>query len=143
MTFKSGQSGNPEGRPKGSKSEITKLREAVKRIEAEKSLKLKKEWRLYDHFIRQAVKDNGVLIALCKKLIPDLKQIDGSIERKQLNLLSISLNPEFQELIQSFLGQMARMELTKGTPKSLPEPQKEAKEGKAASSEPSGSTKGK
>ena len=117
--FKSGQSGNPDGRPKGSKSQLTKLRESVKRIEADESLKRKKEWRLYDHFVRQAVKDNNVLTALLKKLVPDLKQIDSSIEKKQLNLLSIGLNPELQELIQAFLGQMARMELGKSKVKQL------------------------
>ena len=113
MKFTSGQSGNPDGRPKGSKSELTKLRDAVKRIEAEKSLKRKKEWRLYDHFIRQAVEDNSVLIALLKKLVPDLKQIDGTIERKSLSLIGITLDPDVQALVSAFIGKLARLELGK------------------------------
>ena len=130
MTWDKGQSGNPDGRPKGPKSELAKLREAVREVEARRiNSGIKEGARLYEHFVRQAFKDNAVLNALLKKLVPDLKQIDGSIERKQLNLLSISLNPELQELIQTFLGQMARLELDKGKPKKLIEGEKQVKEG--------------
>ena len=91
MTWDKGQSGNPDGRPKGPKSELAKLREAVREVEARRiNSGIKEGARLYEHFVRQAFKDNAVLNALLKKLVPDLKQIDGSIERKQLNLLSIS-----------------------------------------------------
>lgn len=128
MTWQKGQSGNPGGRQTRGRSELEKLRESVKRIEADQTITRKKEWRLYDHFVRQAVKDNSVLVALCKKLVPDLKQIDGSIEKKQVSLLNISLNPEFQGLIQSFLGQMARLELEKDKPKRLKEGKKVGKE---------------
>ncbi len=136
MVWKPGESGNPAGRGKGVKSELEKLREAVKQVEEKKGI------RLYEHFVKKAFEDNSVLIALCKKLVPDLKQIDGSIERKQLNLLSISMNPELQNLIQAFLGQMAKLELDKSKPKVLDMPGKEGKEGELASSEPSGSMEG-
>ena len=137
MTWDKGQSGNPGGRPKGPKSELAKLREAVKHIERKKGV------TLYEHFVKQAFKDNAVLTALTKKLVPDLKQIDGSIDRKQLSLLSISPSPEFQELIQAFLGQMASMELKKSSPKQLKEGKSSEKDpGKAdlRPSEPPGST---
>lgn len=138
MTWLPGQTGNAKGRPRGPKSELEKLRESVKRIEADETITRKKEWRLYDHFVRQAVNDNSVLTALLKKLVPDLKQIDGTIDSKQLSLLSISLNPEIQNLIQSFLGQMAKLELDKGKPKVLIEGKKNdspVKEDEMAASE--------
>lgn len=118
MTWDKGQSGNPDGRPKGPKSELAKLREAVREVESRRlNSGIKEGAKLYEHFVMQAFKDNAVLNALLKKLVPDLKQIDGTIEKKQLNLLSISLNPEFQELIQAFLGKMAKLELEKERPK--------------------------
>ena len=113
MKWIPGESGNTKGRPRGPKSELDKLREAVKRVEKEKGI------TLYTHFVKQAFKDNTVLTALAKKLVPDLKQIDGTLDKKQLNLLSISMNPELQGLIQEFLGQMARLELGKGKPELL------------------------
>lgn len=117
--WKPGETGNAKGRPPGPKSELTKLREAVSRVQLQKGMKL------YDHFVEQAWEDNSVLNALLKKLVPDLKQIDGTIEDKSLSLLSISLNPEFQSLIQSFLGQMAKLELDKGKAKLLNEGEKD------------------
>ena len=112
-----GVSGNPKGRPPTAKSELDRLRDAVKLVEVEKGI------TLYAHFVRQAFEDNAVLVALAKKLVPDLKQIDGTQDRKSLNLIGISLNPELQALVSTFLSQMARLELSKGQPKPLKLPQ--------------------
>lgn len=106
-----GVSGNPKGRPPGGHAELEGLRKAVKRVEKKTSKKL------YDHFIERAYENDAVLIALCKKFIPDLKQIDGTIEKKQLSLIGITLNPEIQELVSAFLGKLARLELEKAKPK--------------------------
>ena len=114
MVWKKGQSGNPSGRSKGVPSELEKLREAAARVEKKTGKKL------YDHFIERAYENDAVLIALCKKFIPDLKQIDGTIEKKQLSLIGITLNPEIQELVSAFLGKLARLELEKAKPKINP-----------------------
>ena len=107
MTWIKGQSGNPSGREKGAKSELEKLREAVKKVEVKKGI------TLYTHFVEQAFTDNAVLTALAKKLVPDLKQIDGTIERKSLSLIGITLDPDVQALVSAFIGKLARLELDK------------------------------
>ncbi len=71
--FVKGQSGNPGGRPKGAKSEIDKLRAAIKLVEKEEGIPL------YRHFIKRAYLDDTVLIALGKKVLPDLKSIEAQV----------------------------------------------------------------
>jgi hypothetical protein len=73
----------PRGKPfqKGNKAalgnkrpkapEIQQLREAIAKVE------LEKDCSLLEHFVRQAFKDNKVMIALGKKIIPDLSAVDG------------------------------------------------------------------
>ena len=102
-----GVSGNPNGRPPTAKSELDRLRDAVKLVEKEQGI------TLYAHFVRQAFEDNTVLVALAKKLVPDLKQIDSSIERKSLSLIGITLDPDVQALVSAFIGKLARLELDK------------------------------
>lgn len=63
--WKKGKSGNPKGKPKGSKNYTTLLEEAVKRIED------KKGRNLFDHMIERAFISDRVLIAVAKKFIPD------------------------------------------------------------------------
>ena len=74
MAWKKGQSGNPKGRQKGIRSEAEKLRQAVKKVEKERGIDF------YQHFCERALEDNHILIALMKKLIPDMKQIEQDVE---------------------------------------------------------------
>ena len=72
-SWKSGQTGNPRGRPKG-KTPFEELKDAIKIVEKERRTKL------YQHFVNTAFEDNTVLVALMRKLAPDMKQIDSSVE---------------------------------------------------------------
>ena len=82
MPFKKGQSGNPNGRPKGTDYQ-SQMKKALKR--AEKRNK-KKFW---DHLFDRAFENDIVLVAVTKKLVPDLKQVEGTI-KGELELIPVS-----------------------------------------------------
>ena len=63
--FKPGQSGNPDGKPKGSKNYTTLLEEAIKNYETNKGKKL------FDRLIERAFINDMVLLNVVKKFIPD------------------------------------------------------------------------
>lgn len=65
-----GSKSNSPGRPKGTTDKLGKLLTAVARVES----KLNKN--LLDHFITRAFKSDTVLIAVMKKMHPDLKSIE-------------------------------------------------------------------
>jgi len=65
-----GSKSNSPGRPKGTHDKLGKLLQAVARVET----KLKKN--LLDHFVTRAFKSDTVLIAMMKKMHPDLKSIE-------------------------------------------------------------------
>ena len=69
MPFKKGQSGNPKGRPVS--AGIDDLRRAIKIVEGRK----KKKFLI--HAVQEAYTDNKVLVAILKKIIPDLKYIEN------------------------------------------------------------------
>ncbi len=71
MPFQKGQSGNIQGRPKNAAMDDYNV--ALKTVEDEEKMSL------LEKFIRAAYKDNTVLIAAVKKLLPDLKQIDAGV----------------------------------------------------------------
>ena len=64
------------------------LQEAVKRVEKEKTEELGEPFSLYDEFVRQALTEKTIFIALMKKLAPDLSQVTLGEE----GIVSISFN---------------------------------------------------
>ena len=72
---------NPKGGPLLGKNRLDLLLTAVRKVESEKN-KL-----LLVHFVEEAYKDNGVLIALIRKLHPDLSAVALSniIDETELN----------------------------------------------------------
>lgn len=64
------EKGNKYGKGRPKKPEIEQLRLAIKSVQKDK------DFTLLEHFVEQAYKDNTVLVALMKKLVPDCKQVD-------------------------------------------------------------------
>lgn len=74
MPFKPGQSGNPHGRPPI--PEIQLFREALAAVEKDQNKSLLR------HAVERAFKEDAVLIALLRKMLPD--KIDTGIDLKDL-----------------------------------------------------------
>ena len=80
--WQKGQSGNPKGRPQ--RPEVQLLREAITQVQIEEKKDLLK------HFVRQAFKDNNILTALMRKLVPDMRYVEsvnyegGEIDTSQI-----------------------------------------------------------
>jgi len=68
-TWKKGQSGNPKGRPP--KPEIDLLRQAIKTVETRRKKKF------FILAVERAYENDTVLIAILKKMVPDLKYVEG------------------------------------------------------------------
>jgi hypothetical protein len=95
VPFKKGQSGNTKGRPKKGLAAMDDLTRAIARCE-------KKEERLplMEHYVDRAYNNDGLLIALMKKILPDLKQteIDATISA-DVNLRLKKLPDSLMEMI--------------------------------------------
>lgn len=71
MVFKPGESGNPEGRPKN--PAIEELRNALEKVQNGDGS------TLLEHFVKRAYESDAVLIAVVKKLLPDLRTVEANI----------------------------------------------------------------
>ena len=75
MVWEKGKSGNPDGRPKGSKNKLTlALQEAIEQVEKEKKK------TLFRHFVERGFKSDNVLVALVRKLLADKTQVEGVLD---------------------------------------------------------------
>jgi hypothetical protein len=87
---------NQKGRPVGAKNKLTKdFHIALEVVETAKGKSL------LQHCIEQAYTDNKMAIAIIKKIVPDLKQIDARIEATIDGKVSITTNLDIdKKLIQ-------------------------------------------
>lgn len=69
--FQKGTSGNPKGKPKGFKNQVTILEEALEKVQKEKGISF------LEHFVRQAYENERIAVALAKKILPDLIRTEG------------------------------------------------------------------
>jgi len=90
-----GECGNPNGRPKGSKNHysIAELWQAIKEVEGKKGKK-----KLLEVFVEQAYDNPTIMVALMKKLLPDLRSIEGMVAT-----LEASMSDELAEQVQKKL----------------------------------------
>jgi len=68
---KGGKSPNPKGREKGSYAVYTLLSDAIQKVEKQKGI------NILEHFVDRAMRNDTVLVALLKKLVPDRQNIEG------------------------------------------------------------------
>jgi hypothetical protein len=58
------------GRPKGSYTEANKLRRAMRKVSKARGVDF------YERFCEMALEDAAVMVAIMKKIVPDLKQVE-------------------------------------------------------------------
>lgn len=80
--WKPGQSGNPQGRPKG-----TKERDYM--LEAKLAVEKAEKKSIYQYAFERAFKDDRVLIAMLKKLVPDMAYIDSDAARSLADIFAL------------------------------------------------------
>ena len=79
MAFKKGHKLS-KGRPKGVPNKRTALLDAIKYVQGRKDPETgKKRKKLLVHAVEQAYGDKTVLIALLKKIVPDMKELDVEV----------------------------------------------------------------
>ena len=74
MRWKKGQSGNPNGRPRGLKSKYSRELEAAIDI-VEKS----KDQKLLVRAVEMAYEDSRMMIAILKKILPDIRYVEADV----------------------------------------------------------------
>ena len=72
MVFQKGQSGNPKGRPK--KPVLEKLEAALKKEGKNQGI------TFFQHVASRAFQDDGMAVAVLKKILPDKKSVEGTVK---------------------------------------------------------------
>jgi len=80
MPWKKGQSGNPTGRPSQG---LDALKRAIAKVEKEKGKSF------FVHCVEMAYGENAQVMAqaLLRKLIPDLKHLEGEVKLEHVNMM--------------------------------------------------------
>lgn len=93
------QKGNKKtgGRKKGTPNKRTELLNAIKYVQGTKDSDGKKRKKLLVHAVEQAYEDRTVLIALLKKLIPDMKHFEGDVGGKILHDITERLQKALEQ----------------------------------------------
>lgn len=84
-TWKPGQSGNPKGRPKG-----TKERDCM--LVAKEEVEEEKKKSIYRHAFERAYEDDRVLIAMLKKLVPDMAYIEAEAAQSLADIFALVMD---------------------------------------------------
>ena len=95
-----GTSGNPQGRPRGTKN-TTWRADFEKAIREDKN---KYNQSIFEYALEQARKDNTVLVAILKKVIPDLKQVESKVEVSAVGYASMTPAQACEEMDMATLG---------------------------------------
>ena len=107
MVWKKGQSGNPKGRVKKPK---------IEQLEAE----LRKEGKargvtFFQHVAQLAYKSESMAVAVLKKVLPDLKQIEGNV-KLEVELIPMTMEEKlgYDKLAKELAEQEIQKQLKEG-----------------------------
>lgn len=105
-----GESGNPAGRPKGSTNRfsLVALRKAL-----DKAKKSHNGQSLYDSVCERAYTDNQIAVAILKKMLPDLKQVDSVVEVGTIGYCSLTPAEAAKAMDEATTGKRPKKKKTK------------------------------
>jgi hypothetical protein len=107
--FKTGMSGNPKGRPKGSKNTYNLLNEILSQklevVENGKKIKISKKGAMLTQLINQGVKGN---IKAITALLPHMLMAD--MKEEERDRVIAALNSDDRAIIESYLAKNSGME---------------------------------